>query len=75
MKGGKRDRRLVRSDRPFLHQSKVKRQMLPLGISSFAHQPASRKRFCAFLAFDLSLSMPDAGGLPANGEAWPIGRG
>jgi hypothetical protein len=27
------------------------------------------------LAFDLSFSMPDAGTLPANGEAWPIGRG
>jgi len=31
--------------------------------------------FAPILAFDLSFNMPNVGTLPANGEAWPIGRG
>jgi hypothetical protein len=76
MKGGKRDGRVVTSDPP-----------VPSPVGSKATDAAVRRLelcsstritqagFAPFLAFDLSFSMPDAGTLPANGEAWPIGRG
>jgi hypothetical protein len=77
MKGGKRDRRVVTSD-----------PSVPSPVESKATDAAVRRlELCSstritqagfapfFLAFDLSFSMPDAGTLPANGEAWPIGRG